>query len=178
MLRIAITPEVPRQDEVDRIRAIIGEGWDRVHLRWPRAGVGEYRRVLDQLATRELAHVVLHSKDHAVMALEYPVGGRHGVDSCSCHTLEELRDNAGVYNYCFLSPICDSVSKQGYQAAFAHDQLLEIKLEDRAVALGGITPETLPLVRRYNFVGYAVLGYLAQATTIENLIQRLRCFNS
>ncbi len=178
MLRIAITSEQPRYDEVDRIRAIIGEGWDRVHLRWPRAGVGVYRRVLDQLTQDELAHVVLHTKDLEVMALEYPIAGKNGVESRSCHSLEELRANGGAYSYCFLSPICDSVSKRGYQAAFTHEQLLEIKKEDRAVALGGITPETLPQVRRYNFVGYAVLGYLAQAPSIANLIHRLRCFNS
>lgn len=178
MLKIVITPEQPREDEVDRIRAIISEGWDRVHLRWPKAGVGEYRRVLDQLTDEELRHVVLHSRDKQVMAMDYPVGGRHGVDSRSCHSLEELRARGEDYAYSFLSPICDSVSKQGYHAAFSHEQLLEIKPEDRAVALGGVTPETLPPVMRYNFVGYAVLGYLAQAPTIANLTQRLRCFNS
>lgn len=176
MLKIAITPEVPRKDEVDRIRAIIGEGWDRVHLRWPRAGVEEYLSVLDRLTPQEREHVVLHSRDKEVIALEHPA--LHGRDSRSCHSLEEVGKDFDRFRYSFLSPVFDSVSKQGYQAAFTLEQLSLVRPEWSVVALGGVTPETLPRLRRYNFVGYAVLGYLAQAPTLSNLIQRLRCFNS
>lgn len=44
--------------------------------------------------------------------------------STALHQLEQLKEDHGNLDYAFLSPIFDSISKAGYNAAFAdHEQL-------------------------------------------------------
>ncbi|MDD6809054.1 MAG: thiamine phosphate synthase, partial [Bacteroidales bacterium] len=45
--------------------------------------------------------------------------------SVSCHSLEELSAHKAKFDYLFLSPIFDSISKKGYSGRFTREQLLE-----------------------------------------------------
>ena len=58
-----------------------------------------------------------------------------------------------------LSPVFDSISKQGYRSAFDPDSLRPWLEGKRVVALGGVTPERIPLLRDAGFSGAAMLGY-------------------
>jgi thiamine-phosphate pyrophosphorylase len=87
--------------------------------------------------------------------------------SKSCHSIEEL-DAIDAYDYVFLSPIFDSISKQGYRSNFSDEILtkasLDGKINQKVIALGGINRETIPIVKKYAFGGVAVLGAItAQA---------------
>jgi len=81
--------------------------------------------------------------------------------SKSCHSIEEL-DDIDKYDYVFLSPIFDSISKKGYSSNFSDEVLLEAsssgKINQKVIALGGINQDTLPLLKKYGFGGAAVLG--------------------
>ncbi|MDR0574602.1 MAG: thiamine phosphate synthase [Tannerella sp.] len=83
--------------------------------------------------------------------------------SRSCHSLEEVAESR-FFDYLFLSPVFDSISKAGYKQGFMPEQLAEAKkkkiIDEKVIALGGITAENLPLVRNYGFGGIAVLGAL------------------
>jgi thiamine-phosphate pyrophosphorylase len=61
-----------------------------------------------------------------------------------------------------LSPIFDSISKVGYKSAFTNDELLKASkdgiIDERVIALGGITPDKIPYLRELNFGGVAMLG--------------------
>ncbi len=96
-----------------------------------------------------------------------------GLDTTrSCHSLEGVQ-SAGGCAYAFLSPLFDSISKQGYRAAFAPAELVG-KLPPNAVALGGITPERLPQVARLGFRGAAMLGAIWEQTAdLDRLTARL-----
>ena len=65
-------------------------------------------------------------------------------------------------DYVFLSPVFNSISKQGYEAAFTDEQLDAAArsglLDHRVMALGGIMPECAPQLRRWHFGGGAMLG--------------------
>jgi thiamine-phosphate pyrophosphorylase len=64
-------------------------------------------------------------------------------------------------DYAFLSPIFDSISKEGYAAAgFDSAELAQVlcKAPMPVYALGGITPERLPAVRDMGFAGAGILG--------------------
>ena len=65
-------------------------------------------------------------------------------------------------HYVFLSPIFDSISKKGYKHSFSNKDLEEAGINgiinERVVALGGVTPEYIPQLRAWNFGGAAFLG--------------------
>ena len=94
-------------------------------------------------------------------------GGRRFSLSRSCHSLEEIRDNLAVCDYLFLSPIFDSISKQGYGAAFDRKELEQAAarqlLQDKVYALGGVCAENIGTLLQIGFHGAAVLGDLWQA---------------
>lgn len=94
-------------------------------------------------------------------------GGRRFSLSRSCHSLEEIRDNLAVCDYLFLSPIFDSISKQGYGAAFDRKELEQAAarqlLQDKVYALGGVCAENIGTLLQIGFYGAAVLGDLWQA---------------
>lgn len=98
--------------------------------------------------------------------------GFRGVVSRSCHSLDELATDTAC-SYRFLSPIFDSISKNGYRAAFTAEELRTAAarglLGDRTLALGGITPDRLAAVRDYGFGGAALLGSIWQQPSPESL---------
>ena len=88
--------------------------------------------------------------------------------SASLHTLAAIPP-AGppcLYSYAFLSPIFDSISKQGYVAAFDAADLaaaLGAPRECDLIALGGVTPATARAALGLGFDGVAVLGAVWEA---------------
>ena len=71
--------------------------------------------------------------------------------SRSLHSLAELRSSSGL-EYAFLSPIFDSISKQGYKAAFEEEKLRQALADNSVpvIALGGldlgfVLPQTIHL---------------------------------
>ena len=74
--------------------------------------------------------------------------------------MAEVREAAGQCDYVTLSPIFDSISKKGYRSAFTASILEELNDIARplVIALGGVTPDRLAELKRFNFAGYAVKG--------------------
>lgn len=90
--------------------------------------------------------------------------GYKGHLSRSLHSLDELRNERKDYDYVFLSPIFDSISKSSYHAAFdeatlkqAHEEGL---IDKNVMALGGITIDNMNKIREYGFGGVVILGDL------------------
>lgn len=111
--------------------------------------------------------------------------GFKGSISRSCHSLEEAKaalstkdfsdktalsagspESKGTtcapYDYVFLSPIFDSISKEGYNHAFSNRDLEDASqsgiINEHVVALGGISLPYIPQLRAWNFGGAAFLG--------------------
>lgn len=84
--------------------------------------------------------------------------GMHGV-SRSCHSLAEVEECAGRFDYVTLSPIFDSISKPGYSSLFSLEKMpAALRGKGRVIALGGVRPELFPALRRAGFSGAALLG--------------------
>jgi len=155
------------EGEAAAIAAILCSGViDRVHIRKPGAAESEIRRLIE--AVPAFLHSRLSLHDCHTLAADYGAGvhlnARNpdiptdftGVVSRSCHSLEE----AEAYDdYRFLSPVFDSISKSGYRAAFNLEEL-KGKVDDSFIALGGVTPERLPMLAEIGFGGAAFLGYI------------------
>lgn len=83
--------------------------------------------------------------------------------SKSCHSINEIRnaETSGNLEYVTLSPIFDSISKSGYLAAFDINILRGLlhSCQLPVIALGGVTPDKIPLLESLGFRGVAMLGY-------------------
>jgi thiamine monophosphate synthase len=79
------------------------------------------------------------------------------------------------YDYVFLSPVFDSISKEGYRAAFSHEELLRASeaglINAKVIALGGIDATTLPLLKPYKFGGIGVLGAIWDAVASVSSVE-------
>ena len=150
------------------------EGMQCLHLRKPDSDANELRKLLDRIPDIYYPKIVLH--DCFGLAVEYGLGGVHlnrrnnqppddfaGTISRSCHSIGEL-GQFGKLDYLFLSPIFESISKEGYGSGFKPEILKQASnagiINDKVIALGGIDLTTLPLLRPFRFGGTAVLGAL------------------
>jgi len=182
-IKIAVTPAEPVADEGAKITAMLdGHGWDAVHLRHPGVTDDVVRNIIASVPAR--LHDRLHLHDNFGLAAEFAVGGLHlnrrcpappagytGRLSRSCHSVDEVEAAraARIFDYVTLSPVFDSISKRGYRGAFTPG---ELRLLDslggfKVIALGGVTPERIELLKQYNFAGVAMLG----AVGWENMIR-------
>jgi thiamine-phosphate pyrophosphorylase len=175
MRLIAITTETIFPKEAFALNRLFKEGMPLLHLRKPRAVEEDIRHLLLQIEDEYYDRIVLH--DHFALTQIFPLKGVHlsrrniecpysnlSSISCSCHSLQCIEASLEKHSYIFLSPIFDSISKQGYKQAFTHEQLLDAKkkgiINDKVIALGGINEDTIPLAKQYAFGGVAVLGAL------------------
>lgn len=175
MLKIAITQPDAVCGEAAIIRRLLANGFDIVHLRKPEADIDYCRRLLAELTPQERERIVVH--DYCALYEEFALRGVHlnknvshypegyrGSRSRSCHSLEEVVRYKEEYDYLFLSPIFDSISKAGYRSAFSHEQLQKAAdegiIDHKVIALGGVTPERMPYLHSLGFGGVAMLGAL------------------
>ena len=186
MMRIIVITDTSfAASEAESIRILLSEGVDRVHLRKPQSAEADMRRLIEALPPELYPRLTL--QDHLHLAGEYGIGGGTddsascpddaGLISRSCHSFGEIASHP-TEDYLFLSPIFDSISKTGYRAGYAPDELRKAFaqgiINPRVAALGGIRPEHLPALQEYGFGGAAFLGYIWQGATPEELVRRMR----
>lgn len=175
MQLIAITSEKFLVGESEAINALFANGLERLHLRKPGATLLQTEQLIREIDARWYSRISLH--DHFELAKKYGIGGLHlnsrnpqppyglaGILSRSCHSLKEIAEEKYKYDYLFLSPVFDSISKQGYAAKFGGGELqaaaADGTIDNKIIALGGITPEHIEQAAACNFGGAAVLGYI------------------
>ena len=136
-------------------------------------------KLLRRLPAEYMERIVTH--DHFGLASERNLKGVHlnrrnpaapagftGHVSRSCHSLEKVAEYKAACNYVFLSPIYNSISKEGYAAAYAFDDLQKAHqagiIDSGVMALGGVTAEHLPEINSLGFGGVGLLGDIWQRT--------------
>ena len=152
--------------EAERITALLtSRKADLIHIRKPQSSQYEVEQLLCDLPAVLYPRLVLH--DHHPLAMRYGLRGVHlnrrNAVSISCHTFKELAEaRKQSYAYMSLSPIFDSISKQGYHAAFTCKQIEEARLQglidERVMALGGVTFSKIEEVKQMGFGGAMILG--------------------
>ena len=170
---IVITSSEFISGEAIFIDKLFRHGLDLLHLRKPEASVEAYRALLQNIPAMWHNRIVLH--EHFALATEFALHGIHlnrrwqqvptdfqGSVSYSCHSLAEVAVNKPLRQYVFLSPIFNSISKEGYAAAFTDATLQQAAnnalIDHQVVALGGITAAHIPQLRAWHFGGAAFLG--------------------
>ena len=130
-------------------------------------------RLICDIPAEYHSRLVLH--DHHHLAVKYGLYGIHlnsrnpippqgwkGSVSRSCHSLEEIKEWKDRCNYLSLSPIYNSISKQGYNSAFSREQIekavAEGIIDNKVLALGGVTFDKVEEVLSLGFGGAMILG--------------------
>lgn len=192
MKLIVISKENVFDGEPLWINALMGKYDFTFHLRKPGLTESETEEIILQINSNFHNRIVLH--DHFPLASKYQLKGvhlnsrnpqanmegeywSHCSISRSCHTLKEVEEYKGLCNYVTLSPVFNSISKAGYNSGFSYDTLKEASekgiLDNKVVALGGISTSNIQSVVKMGFGGAAVLGTIWNQATLEDAIMEL-----
>lgn len=166
-------------DEAALLCAMLEQGIDVLHLRKPTWHREDIATLIENIPQRWYHRIVLHS--HHELVREYGLVGVHipealristpayavqcreqGIRhvSTSLHTLAALDELCDAYDYATLSPVFDSISKQGYRSAFSMEKLSRAVQHSpcAVIALGGVCKENIHELKAMGFAGVAVLG--------------------
>ncbi|MBN2742754.1 thiamine-phosphate pyrophosphorylase [Breznakibacter xylanolyticus] len=159
--------------EAATIEALLDAGADVVHIRKPDWDAEKVAQLIGQVDGQYHQRLCVHY--HHPLGHRFALGGMHYSYrdmpaivsnehrvSVSCHTMVEATHCIGKCNYLFLSPVFNSISKQGYEAAFNNDELKQYLMTTSSttpiLALGGVSVQTAPMARQLGFKGMALLG--------------------
>ena len=180
---IVITEPQFVTNEATIIAQLLHWGVDLIHLRKPESSADDLAKLIEAIPTVYHNRLVLH--DHFDLATHFTLHGLHlnrrnsvlppnhkGTVSQSCHTLDEVKAYKTKCDYVFLSPVFNSISKQGYASAFTPKALSEAKkqglIDQKVVALGGITAANIDKTKYYGFGGVTLLGDIWSRTADKN----------
>lgn len=174
-LKIGITLPGLRPDEGESILRLLDERIDIMHLRKPGCAVEDMEDLIQSIPESYYGRLRLHShfqlcrkyglRGVQVNSHEYVVPEGVANISRSCHGIAELgipAPSGCVLEYQTLSPIYDSISKQGYTSHFNLDELKGLLSGKNVVALGGVTPDKFQELQDAGFIGGAMLGCLEE----------------
>lgn len=167
---VITSPEERDSENVAITELLKSEAADFVHIRKPGIALSYVKRLVEKIPADLHERLRLH--DHFTLLDEFNMAGVHLNSRCmtppkkanslskSCHSLDEISGIDSRFKYVTLSPIFDSISKQGYISSF-NLEALKGKLDaHNVIALGGIIPEHFPVLSQTGFVGGAMLGYV------------------
>jgi thiamine-phosphate pyrophosphorylase len=185
---LVISPPELLEAELPLLPQLFKTGLETYHVRKPGWSKQELMEYVQQIPAAYHNRLVVHA--HYALALRFPLKGIHLTEysrraastpallrqlpdrsiSASLHSLDDLMHHRRPYHYVFLSPIFPSTSKPDYQANFKPEDVehalghlcTRSGYIPRVMALGGITPATLPWVQQAGFAGAAVLGGIWQ----------------
>lgn len=175
MKLIVITAPTFFVEEDKIITALFEEGLDILHLRKPETPAMYSERLLTLIPEKYHKRIVTH--EHFYLQEEFGLMGIHlnarnskephdyaGHVSCTCHSMEEIRNKKHFYDYVFLSPVYNCITKHGVTAGFTAEELRQAgrnrTVDSRVMALGGITPDNILEIKDYGFGGAVVMGNL------------------
>lgn len=187
MLIIISYPEF-FQEEINAVNTLFDCGLEYFHLRKPDAGIDEISEYIENIPEKYRERIRVHSNYELID--KYGIGGAHLKTSdspintkyslsVSCHSFNEIDSLNNNFEYYFLSPVFDSISKKGYKSAFETSELkrgLVNRANKKIIALGGINDVNIEIIKGLSFSGAAILGYIweefVQDKNLNNLIKR------
>lgn len=189
---ILISPERFLPHETETLLCLFDMGLEIYHVRKPNATAEQVRDFVAGIPEKWHSRLVLHyhfelAEDFAWRSFHF---NKHNVSqrkellhlgktfSYSAHSFDEVEVYATEMEYQFLSPIFDSISKEGYNANFDSEDLKNFlcTTQARVVALGGISVSNYAGVLELGFHDAAVLGTVWGI--VESLDKRVASFSA
>jgi thiamine-phosphate pyrophosphorylase len=163
MKLIVISSPENSSDEIEIVSALFENGLEIFHIHKPNFSKEETKNFIHQIPSKYHNKIFLHS--------DFP----------KFHSLEELENYKMKYDYAFLSPIFDSISKVGYKTSHEFHELTRNKLEKirvisgkNIIALGGIDEDKIETCFELGFAGVAVLGAIWNSASPIEKFKRLK----
>ncbi|AWH75225.1 thiamine phosphate synthase [Dokdonia sp. Dokd-P16] len=186
---IVLSPENDIPNEVKILHQLFEDGLACYHVRKPHKSYEDYSTYIQQIDPAFHDRIVVH--DHHKVINEFSLKGihfneQHRIDhidnpgkyfrglnmfgktiSSSFHDLKTLEDCYFEFDYHFLSPVFNSISKEGYNG-----RGFDVTDSNKTiVALGGIHQENLEQAKKLGYNGIALLGSIWKA---ENPLQSFK----
>jgi len=174
-MKILISADNKTSDEVRVIKTFIDHEAHFFHLRRYESTEDEVVQFLNSFTEEERKQIVLNH--HHFLASEFGVNRLHFSEndrieigdekleklhvigfilSTSVHSVEDFQKLNSVFEYAFLSPVFDSITKQNHKAVSF--DLNDVRKDIKLIALGGITVENYHNALNLGFDGVAFLG--------------------
>ena len=194
MKLIVVTAPTFFVEEDKIITALFEEGLDILHLRKPETPAMYSERLLTLIPEKYHKRIITH--EHFYLQEEFSLMVIHlytriskephdysGHISCTCHSLDEVQNKKHFYDYLFLCPIYNCITKSGVTSGFTAEELRQAGkskvIDSRVMALGGITPDNILEIKDYGFGGAVVMGDLwnkFNACTDRDYLEVIRHF--
>ena len=168
------------QKEALYINQLFDAGLSVFHLRKPESSVEDLTRLLQEINPEHHPKIALHQQhglanEWGIVRLHYNETSRmqmteemltafklqNKVLSTSIHDRADYEQLSSCFDYTFLGPVFDSLSKTNYKAMSPEKRMVAPrKKETKIIALGGIYAGNCTLPFEWGFDGIALLGAL------------------
>lgn len=180
----------PVANEASLINQLFDEGLAVFHLRKPHDSFKDVIQLLQDINPSYYPKIALHqhhsaSPYFAITRLHYTEAMRKKVDqeslsrrkakyilSTSVHSLADYQSLPEYFDYAFLGPVFNSISKPGYMAQNFEVNQLNKKKDTKLIALGGIDEFNFHHTYGMGYDGIALLG------AVWNKEDQLRTFKT
>lgn len=188
---IIISSEEKVPSEIRKIVVLFESGLEQFHIRKPHFSDFDMINFLGSIPTKYHQFIVLHSHYH--LAKEFACKGIQVGQSrleeaktylnefkhigYSAHTFAEVLQYKALFTQFFISPIYDSISKQGYAANFEAEALSNFMTEHEdidLVALGGLTKDNALETLNLGFKSLALLGHIWESEDVVGTYEALK----
>jgi len=169
--------------EIKIVTEMFKYGLEYFHLRKPTLSTADLTSYIKTIPIKYHSRIILHTKHN--LAKIFDVKGIHLTSkhrkkkfktwwnikrikiknpniciTTSFHSIETLTENSLTYDYAFLSPVFDSISKRNYQGKFNENNLNFVfeNLKTKVIALGGVDISKIEQIEEMGFDGMGLLG--------------------
>jgi len=202
MRLLALSYPTEYKDEHAIINSLFENGLQIFHLRKPDWSLHQMTSLLDKIDARFHNRIIIHShyeicnispisnenqedsfKKYQLKGIHFTHKTKHMIEkykdldlhkSISCHSFEEIGQYQDIMDYCFISPVFDSISKKGYKSAISLDDLKENAKRNNLVALGGINSHNIDQLKDLKLYGIALLGFLWESDDVLRSFMKIQ----
>lgn len=202
MRLIALSYPTEFKNEHIIINSLFENDLQILHLRKPDWSPLQMTSLLDKIDARFHNRIIIHShyelcdispisidsnndssKRYHLKGIHFTHKTKHMIEkyenidihkSISCHSFQELNRYKDVMNYCFISPVFDSISKKGYKSAISLKELKENTKRCNLVALGGIDSNNIHELKNLKLYGVAILGFLWESDDVLGSFMKIQ----
>jgi thiamine-phosphate pyrophosphorylase len=182
-------------DEIQLIKFFLKDKNNLFHLRRYDYDEDQVVQFLDTFSLDERNQIVLNH--HHFLASEFGINRLHFSEndrieigdekleklhalgfvlSTSVHSVVDLQKLNSVFEYAFLSPVFDSISKDNYKAVSF--DLVDVRKDIKLIALGGITVDNFKEAFDLGFDGVAFLGGVWNQENPDKIVRNLTSLES
>ncbi|MBI2283059.1 MAG: thiamine phosphate synthase [Bacteroidetes bacterium] len=179
---IVVSDAAFHKNEPALLNEMFDQGLEFFHLRKPSAPASALQHLIEKIKPQHISKIALHS--HHQLANIFRMNRLHYTEvkrkksnpmewqalkesgchlSTSVHQIQEAAKLPGSFDYAFLGPVFDSISKQGYSSTISK-KIKMPKNKTKLIAIGGINEINLKLSFEMGFDGIAILGAIWQST--------------